>query len=351
MKQFFYLSTFCILALAACTESFKKGGKGLEYKIIADGSGKTVMYGNYLQLQIAQIYKGTKDSVIGNSRDYMPRINIFDSIQTPPEYFQILKKVRKGDSLVIRILVDSFYKTNMDKLPSNMKKGQYIYTTLKILNIFETREQADSANKAEYKLNRPKMYAKQKELYEKEVLGKSKDMLAKDDKLISDYLTKNNIKATKTDWGTYIAVQTEGTGPTISFTDVATVNYTGKSFDSSKVFDSNVDPKFKHVEPYQVSLAELGGEGGVIIGWSDALLHLKKGAKATIYIPSTLAYGTQGRGPEIGPDAILVFDMEVLGVDDQDDVMKRQEELQKKMLENQKRVQDSTQQAQQNPKK
>lgn len=350
MKQFFYLCMFCVLALTACTDSFKKAGGGLEYKIIPGGSGKTVSYGNYIQLHFTQRYKGdNKDTVIGDSRDYMPRINILDSVSTPPEYFTILRQVKKGDSLVIRTLVDTFYKRSPDQMPKYMKKGQYIYTSLKIINIFETKAEADSANKAELKLNRPRMFAKQLSTIEKELIGKNKASIDKDDQQIADYLAKNNIKATKTAWGTYISYITEGTGANLTFSDIASVNYTGKTLDSGRVFDSNIDPKFQHVQPYQIPLMEIGSN--VILGWSDALLHMKNGTKAIVYIPSTLAYGTDGRAPEIAPNTILVFDMEVIKVDNQDELMAQQEEAQKKAEESQKRVADSIIKAQQLPKK
>jgi hypothetical protein len=77
------------------------------------------------------------------------------------------------------------------------------------------------------------------------------------------------------------------------------------------VFDSNTDPKFKHVEPYDVSVGSLSG---LILGWFDGLLEMQKGTVATIYIPSALGYGVAGREPEIAPNAILVFDMAVLKV-------------------------------------
>jgi FKBP-type peptidyl-prolyl cis-trans isomerase len=343
MKHFFYLSAICVLVLASCAESFKKGGNGLEYKIISSGNGTKVSYGDYLQLHFTQRYAGTKDTIIGDSRDYMPRINILDSVTTPPEYFKILIQARKGDSIIIRSLVDSFYKKSPEQMPPFMKKGKFMYTTLKILNVFKSKEEADSANKAELKMNRPKMFAKQMDLYEKEVILKSKAQIDADSKVITDYLTKNNITATKTKWGTYIAVTNEGTGNNISFTDIATVNYTGKTLDSGRVFDSNLDPKFKHVEPLQVTMMDIGN---IALGWTDALLHMKKGTKATIFLPSTLGFGPQGRAPEIGPNAILIFEMEVIGVDDQDDVMKRQEEAQKKMIESPNHVADSIKKAQ-----
>jgi FKBP-type peptidyl-prolyl cis-trans isomerase len=187
------------------------------------------------------------------------------------------------------------------------------------------------------------MFAKQMDLYEKEVILKNKSQIDADSKVITDYLTKNNITATKTKWGTYIAVTNEGTGNNISYTDIATVNYTGKTLDSGRVFDSNLDPKFKHVEPLQVTMMDIGS---IALGWTDALLHMKKGTKATIFLPSTLGFGPQGRAPEIGPNAILMFEMEVIGVDDQDEMLKKQEEAQKKMIESQNHVADSIKKAQ-----
>ena len=349
MKQFFYLSTFCVLALVSCTESFKKGGGGLEYKIISGGgSGKTVSYGNFLQLHFTQRYKGEKDTIIGDSHDFMPRINVLDSVSTPPEYFNILKQVRIGDSVVLRTLVDSFYKRSPDQMPKYMKKGKYIYTSLKIVNIFETKDQADSANKAELIINRPRMFAKQLEQIEKEVLGKNKAQFDTDDKQIREYLAKNNINATKTKWGVYISTITEGTGPTLTYTDVASVNYTGRTLDSGRVFDSNIDPKFKHTEPLQVNIIEVDR---IFLGWTDALLHMKQGTKATVYMPSTLGCGTEGRAPEIGPNTILIFDMEVVKAENHDEMMAKQEEMQKKMLEVQKHTSDSLLKAQQLDKK
>ncbi len=178
-------------------------------------------------------------------------------------------------------------------------------------------------------------------------LATDKAQIDKDSKLIDEYLAKNNIKAVKTKWGTYVAVTTEGTGANLTSNDIATVNYTGKTFDSSKVFDSNIDPKFKHVQPYDVNLGQMGG---VILGWSDALLQMKKGTKATTYIPSPLAYGKEGRMPNIKGDAILVFDMEVVNVTNAEARMAEEEAMQKQAQEAQKHFTDSLQKANQNKK-
>ncbi len=189
MKQFIYLSAICMLALSACTGSFKKGDKGLEYKIISSGSGKAIGYGNYMQIHIKQVYAGTKDTVLMDTRDYMSRIQLLDSVSTPLAYFKILKQMKKGDSLVIRLLTDSVFNDPKNAMPPFMKKGKYLYTHVSMVNIFETKEEADSANQAETVLAKPRIYKKQLEEVEKGLADKKADWMQKV-KLLKLFLQK-----------------------------------------------------------------------------------------------------------------------------------------------------------------
>lgn len=346
MKQFIYLSAVCMLALSACTGAFKKGDKGLEYKIISEGSGKKIGYGNYMQIHIKQVYAGTKDSVLLDTRDFMPRIQVFDSVNTPLSYYKIISQMRKGDSLVLRLLTDSAFKDANQEMPPFMKKGKYLYTHVKMVNFFETKEQADSANKAESIAARPKIYKKQVEEIEKDLAGK-KAQLDIDSKIIEDYLAKNNIKATKTKWGTFVAISTEGTGDKITNNSVATVNYTGRTLDSAKVFDSNTDLAFSHVQPYDVTIAAFD----VVRGWTDALMQLKKGSKATIYVPSALGYGANGNGGAIKPNANLIFDLEILDVMNEEAFAVKQKAMQEEMMKKMQQAPQNLNQAPESPKK
>jgi FKBP-type peptidyl-prolyl cis-trans isomerase len=91
--------------------------------------------------------------------------------------------------------------------------------------------------------------------------------------------------------------------------DVISVNYTGKLADGT-VFDSNVDPKFNHVQPFEFTL----GAGQVIPGWDKGLVGMKVGEKKTLVIAPEDAYGATGAGGVIPPNATLTFDVEVLGI-------------------------------------
>jgi FKBP-type peptidyl-prolyl cis-trans isomerase FkpA len=127
-----------------------------------------------------------------------------------------------------------------------------------------------------------------------------------DDKKLQEYFAKNNIQPQKSG-GLYYTIAEEGAGKKILAGETVTLNYTGRLLDGT-VFDSNIDPAFHHTEPLVVEI----GTGKVIMGWDKGVQLLKKGAKATLYIPSGLAYGPDG-GP-VAPNSILVFDVTVTEV-------------------------------------
>jgi FKBP-type peptidyl-prolyl cis-trans isomerase FkpA len=129
-----------------------------------------------------------------------------------------------------------------------------------------------------------------------------------DDKMLQDYFAKNNIKATRTPSGLYYVIRQKGLGPMARPGKGITMNYTGKLMDGT-AFDSNMDPKFGHVQPFTFRL----GEGQVIKGWDEGVQLLQMGSKATFYIPSGLAYGESGN-QKIPPNSNLIFDVEVSGI-------------------------------------
>ncbi|MGF2411160.1 MAG: FKBP-type peptidyl-prolyl cis-trans isomerase [Ferruginibacter sp.] len=337
MKQIINVVLICAVALAACTTPFKKTKDGSEYKVISVKKGARVITGNFMEMSVLAKYK---DSVLFSTIDEgMPQFGMYDTANFPAPYKEAFKTIHVGDSVVLRIPTDSLIAKG--QAAPFMKKGEYIYQSYTITNLYATKEQVDSVQKIYMPAAKAKAQKKQMDQIQKD-LAEKKPQIDKDSKLIEEYLTKNNIKYTKTTWGTYIAVQTEGTGEKLTSTTVASVNYTGRTFDSSKVFDSNTDPAFNHVQPYDINLGQMGA---VILGWTDALLQMKKGTKATVYIPSPLAYGKDGRQPEIKGDAILVFDMQVVDANDEADLMAKQAAMQQQQQAAQQKMMDSLQKA------
>lgn len=98
-----------------------------------------------------------------------------------------------------------------------------------------------------------------------------------------------------------------GTGASPVTGNKVSMNYTGRLTDGT-AFDSNVDPKFGHVEPFEFKI----GTGQVIKGWDEGIMSMKEGGKRQLIIPGSLAYGQQGYPGLIPPNATLVFDVELV---------------------------------------
>ena len=104
--------------------------------------------------------------------------------------------------------------------------------------------------------------------------------------------------------GLQYEVLTKGTGTkSPSATDLVEVNYEGKLLDGT-VFDSS----YKRGESISFPLNR------VIAGWTEGLQLMTEGAKYRLYIPSDLAYGSRGAGRDIGANATLIFDVELLKI-------------------------------------
>ena len=95
----------------------------------------------------------------------------------------------------------------------------------------------------------------------------------------------------------------EGSGPSPKETDTVVTNYKGTLIDGTE-FDSS----YKRNEPASFPVNR------VIKGWTEALQLMKPGAKYQLFIPSSLAYGDRGAGQLIGPNATLVFEVELLSI-------------------------------------
>jgi FKBP-type peptidyl-prolyl cis-trans isomerase FkpA len=99
---------------------------------------------------------------------------------------------------------------------------------------------------------------------------------------------------------------TEGDGDIAEAGQLVTVHYTGWLTDGNK-FDSSKDRN----DPFRFKL----GAGNVIRGWDEGVAGMKIGGTRKLTIPANLGYGAQGAGGVIPPNATLVFEVELLGLD------------------------------------
>jgi|TARA_B110000908_G_scaffold52263_1_gene63789 FKBP-type peptidyl-prolyl cis-trans isomerase FklB len=119
------------------------------------------------------------------------------------------------------------------------------------------------------------------------------------------YLAENSQKegVKTTDSGLQYKSLVSGDGETPKASNSVTVHYKGTLTDGT-VFDSS----YERGEPATFPV------GGVISGWTEVLQLMNVGDKFEVTIPSDLAYGPAGSGPVIGPDAVLVFEVELLAI-------------------------------------
>ena len=114
--------------------------------------------------------------------------------------------------------------------------------------------------------------------------------------------TKEGVKTTAS--GLQYKVVKPGTGPKPKATDTVKTTYKGSLIDGS-VFDSSDQHGGSATFPVN----------GVIKGWTEALQLMEVGSKWQIFVPAELAYGERGAGDVIGPNATLIFEVELLSIE------------------------------------
>lgn len=236
--------------------------------------------------------KDKKDSLIFDSKN-TPQQAILVQLKEPGlkgDIMDVLTLMHVGDSAIFNLSADSFFlKTvGVKELPKGIAKGSELKFFVGLKD-FKTEEQ---------------MRAMQAQLEEKEK-GQTQENQMKEGTLIKEYLEKNAITQAPTASGLIIVTKTKGNGIKPKAGQKVTVHYTGTLLDGTK-FDSSVD----RGDPFQFTI----GQGQVIKGWDEGIAELEIGGKATLIIPSSIAYGPRGTGP-IGPYSPLVFEVELLKVE------------------------------------
>jgi FKBP-type peptidyl-prolyl cis-trans isomerase len=134
---------------------------------------------------------------------------------------------------------------------------------------------------------------------------KNMEMKEKNVKEGEDFLAKNaqRPEVTTTASGLQYEVIREGKGKKPAATDKVRVHYAGTLVDGTE-FDSS----YKRGQPAEFGLNQ------VIRGWTEGLQLMSVGSKYKLYLPGSLAYGERGAGGKIGPNATLIFDVELLEI-------------------------------------
>ena len=255
------------------------------YRIVSAGTGPVVRKGEILKFHYSQ---KINDSLLYSSFETVPGYAKVDSVGAVYNPMEVFSYLHKGDSVQIVQLADTLLKKMPPGQQAIIKKGDKITLTMKVLDVLnnDAMVQPDQL---------------------KEMQGET----SREDAAIKTYLSKKNINAQKTAKGVYVAIQSPGTGASIDSGKYVSVKYTGKLFPSGKVTTEKVFETNTDKEPIGFKVST----GQVIPGWDEGMKLLKKGGKATLYIPSTMAYGQQPV-PAGKPFENLIFDVEVVDVSD-----------------------------------
>lgn len=304
-KSVLFLSAAVVLLAASC-QNFKKGDGGLEYKIVDDVAKEKATAGDFLSVDM-KITSDKNDSLITSTYDIeLPQIvNIApDSVpgSYKGDYNSMFRMLGEGDSAVFKLNMDTMAaKTGQPKPPIADK---YVTFTVKVRKHFKKGQLTDSA-----------LYAQIDNYFKGELETIKKAEAGK----ISNYVSSKKLEPKKTASGLQYIVTEEGKGVKPQPGDTVVVNYTGM-LTNGTIFDSSIkenavkgklpmDP-MRTFEPIRFPI----GVQPVIQGWTEGLYLFGKGTKATLIIPSALAYGERPMGQKIPPYAPLVFDIELVDV-------------------------------------
>jgi FKBP-type peptidyl-prolyl cis-trans isomerase FklB len=141
------------------------------------------------------------------------------------------------------------------------------------------------------------MMAKQEELAKK--LGEKNKK--EGEAFLTESKKKEGVKTLPS--GLQYKVIKAGTGKKPKPTDTVTTQYRGTLIDGTE-FDSS----YRRGQPVSFPVT------GVIPGWTEALQLMEEGAKWQLFIPPNLAYGERGAGRDIGPNATLIFEIELVSI-------------------------------------
>ena len=282
--RYFNLFIIATIFFSSCTNNVKELENGVSLKYFKNGSGDFVENGEIIMFNL--LYYDNEGNEQFRSQPNEPVLQQKDSLWENIPFLNVISTLKEGDSVFFQLSLDQFLGFIPGaNYPDSL--GSELMSFYAGIEDIMTREEFENY---------------QKEQYEKMKMNDDQQ-LSIDLELIDNYLKENNIDATKTSSGLHYVITKMGTGENAASGDNVTVHYTGMLLDGEK-FDSSLDRN----QPFSFQL----GQGMVIRGWDEGITYFNKGSEGTLYIPSSLGYGPSGAGGVIPPNAILIFEIQVL---------------------------------------
>lgn len=300
-----YNTLAVIIALSflsvACSDK-RTTKSGIEVTILEKGDGTKLADSTVIQLHMQYFNSnGNEQWNSEQGRGPMPMQVNLAAWDTTGLIYEALGILNVGDSATFMISAeDLFVNTFKTVIPDSLDTKSSLTFYVKLLTM-RTVEEFQAYQKEEYEKSRIEEQEK-RAVADAERLANAAGLIKADGEEIDKYLIENNITAITTESGLRYVITQEGTGDNATPGSNVTVHYHGTLMDGTK-FDSSYD----RGQPFSFVL----GQGRVIAGWDEGIALLNKGAKATLYIPSSLAYGERATG-SIKENSILKFDVELI---------------------------------------
>lgn len=268
----------------SCSEhrGFKKSDDGLYYKFHVKGDDTTTLKPGMI-LNLVMRYS-INDSMLFNSADVPQEFMLpLNEPSYRGDLYAGLAMMHPGDSATFITSADSFFlKTiRMPRVPDSAYIGKEIFFDVKLISA-KTQEEME----AEYK-------KKMEEAKETET------------KMLSEYLKSANITVAPLPSGLIFIETQKGSGAKPKVGDIGKVNFKVSTIDGNVLFSS-----YDQGNPMNWEVGKDFDNKGV----TEALSLMSKGSKASIIVPSSLAFGEQGRGAMIPPYTTLLYDLELSSI-------------------------------------
>lgn len=288
MNKLFFIA-LSLLAVVGCSLlGGKKTEGGFNYEVVRKGSGSVIPVNSYINYNMQIAYKDSIMQTISNTMKVEANPKNFGEFNALVGLFA---KMHNGDSFHFYFPIDSF----RQRPPGFENLTEPIAYRIGITNVMDEarfKAYSDSLMKADE-------FARQlvrDRLPEVEAMVNANYTAFKKGEL------NGQMKSTAS--GLRYIIHEEGSGPLPENGQKVSIHYYGMLETSGAMFDNS----FNRGAPIDVVL----GQDIFIPGWDEGIALLKKGTKATLYIPAAIGYGAEGRSPTIPPNANLIFYVEVL---------------------------------------
>lgn len=298
------LKALCVISLfSGCSKgnkNFQKGEGDMFYKIVDDKNGPNIQEDNFISLNYtAETEQG--DKVFGSyDYDKRPTLMFSEKPYFEGDFFTALKMLSEGDSAVFKVNVDSL--ASKTGRPMSTVKGKYLIYTVKINKVIARNGMTDS------------LYNATVENFRKKEIEQAKK--AEPEK-IARYIQSKKLNPVITASGLNYLIKKQGKGRKAIQNDTVLVNYTGKTL-TGKVFETTDSAiaisagiyKTNHIyNPIKLPVST----SGLRSGFQEAMSMFPQGTKATLIIPSKLAYAN-GIYKNLQPYTPLTCDVEIIKV-------------------------------------